>query len=136
MIDENLMDILKTNIPELEWSVNFRTSDDNTGTVYNEGGLKPSEYEDGMEYPQYMVYIRSSNFELAKEAARKTFENLHKLQNVIMNVPIRDLTTDEITGYYPVHVLLITALSTPLRIGVTDNVMEYSVNIQVILRKL
>lgn len=135
MIESKLVEILRDKIPELSWSESFRTEDDNTGTVYDEGGPRPSLYEERMMYPQYMIYIRSSNFGLSKNAAHIVYDALHQLSNVIMDVPIYD-NNDEVVGTNLFQVFLIEALSTPLRIGVKDNVMEYSVNIQATLRKL
>lgn len=135
MIESKLVEILREEIPDLSWSESFRTEDDNTGTVYDEGGPRPSLYEERMLYPQYMIYIRSSNFGKAKNAAHEVFNTLHQMANVIMEVPIYD-DNDAIVGTELFQVFLIEALSTPLRIGVKDNVMEYSVNIQATLRKL
>lgn len=135
MIESKLVEILRDKIPELSWSESFRTEDDNTGTVYDEGGPRPSLYDERMLYPQYMIYIRSSNFGMAKNSAQIVFDTLHKMENVVMEVPKYD-NSDNIIGYDMYQVFLIEALSTPLRIGVQDDVMEYSVNIQATLRKL
>jgi hypothetical protein len=125
MIQSFLKDEAKAVVPELEWSIDFYTSEDNTGTVYSESGAPPDTYESGMRYPEYMVFIRSSDWTLARVAANKVFKQLH--------MKMKDLVLADGLQY---QVFLIEALGEPIRLGAQGNVMEYSVNFKVTLREV
>lgn len=130
MIQEPIMELLSSNISGLIWSIDFRTASDNTGTVYYEGGASPAITDDVTEYPEYQIYIRSSDFDLARNTAFKVKELLHKK----MDWPVEINTGVGIEKY---HVYFIELLSQPLLLGVADNdIMEYSINIKVTLIKL
>lgn len=134
MIEKPLKDYLKSNLGGLIWSVNNYSALDNTGTVFSEGGMQPSKYEDVTQYPQYQIYIRHSNYDKAKGIANQVHDLLHEKSNFVVGVneTIHDGTTKEIK--YMVY--FIKAFSPPIRVGITDNVMEYSINIQCDLRKI
>lgn len=130
------MNLLKSNIPGLIWSMNNRTAPDNTGTVYSTGGSKPDVYEAEMRYPIYQIYIRSSDHVAAENAAYKVYHLLHRKNNWTVEVPIFDKMTDTIPkGTQQVHVFFIEALSEPIRVGVNGSIMEYSINVQATVRK-
>ncbi|WP_414049775.1 hypothetical protein [Macrococcus animalis] len=136
MIQEPIMTLLRDNISGLSWSIDYRTASDNTGTVYSDSGEKPSIYDEEMRYPYYQVYIRSSNFELAKNCATQVYDLLHKKMNWEIELPIYDPDNpDEVLSTNNYTVYHIEALSEPLLIGVTDEVMEYSINFKTTLRK-
>lgn len=113
MIQDELMHMLKNEINELEWTVDYYTSNDNTGTVFVSSGSQPDMYDTEYRYPSYQVYIRTSDWDLAKQLAEKVFQLLHKKHNF------------KAGDYY---VYLITAATEPIRVGVIDDVMEYSIN--------
>ncbi|TDM43444.1 hypothetical protein ETI09_03470 [Macrococcoides canis] len=123
MIQESIMNLLRENIVGLTWSVDYRTLGDNTGTVYSDGGEKPGIYDDEMKYPHYQIYIRSSDFDRCKDIAYKAYALLHKKSDWLINEQNN-----------VIHVYFIEAFSEPLRIGVEDNVMEYSINFRTTLR--
>jgi hypothetical protein len=125
MIQSFLKDEAKAVVPELEWTIDFYTSEDNTGTVYSESGTPPDSYESGMRYPEYMVFIRSSDWTLARVSANKVFKHLHK--------KMKDLVFADGLQY---QVFLIEALSEPLRLGAQGEVMEYSINFRLTLREV
>ncbi len=136
MIQEPIMTLLRDNIKGLSWSIDYRTASDNTGTVYSDSGEKPSTYDEEMRYPYYQVYIRSSNFELARNCAFQVYELLHTKMNWDIDLPIYDPDNpDEILSSTNYKVYQIEALSEPLMIGVIDDVMEYSINFKTTLRK-
>ncbi|MFC0188488.1 hypothetical protein ACFFJY_09335 [Fictibacillus aquaticus] len=134
MIQRYLKDLLKEKIPSLEWSIDYSTSDDHTGAVYYEGGLPPDQYESKTRYPQYMVYIQSSDWRMAGEHAEKAYQTLNGLVNFIVTEDIYD--GENVVGQRTYHVLFIRAMAEPNRIGVDDGVMEYSINFQAILREV
>lgn len=134
MIQEHLMNELKTIIPELTWSVDYYYAEDNTGTVYSTASGQPDRYDTKYRYPGYQVWIRSSDWDYAKLAAEQTFNALHKKFNLIVEVNYeKDGEVVETKRYL---VLLILAASDPLRIGDNDGIMEYSVNFDVTLTEI
>lgn len=133
MISEFLMNQAKGVVPELEWTVNFFYAEETKGQeikqgiVYDETGAAPSLDDVKMRYPEYMIYIRSSDWQLAERAAKRLAKFFH-LNSDIIKDPV---TEDEDT--YKLYQIECT--SEPIRIGVNDHdVMEYSVNLRVNLR--
>ncbi|MYL44588.1 hypothetical protein GLV94_02935 [Virgibacillus halodenitrificans] len=124
MIQEYLKEELQTLIPELIWTVDYRTANDNTGTVYSTGGFPQGRYEGQVRRPTYQVYISSSDWDMAKVAAQKAYEQLHNEQNL-----------EVLADGERFFVYLITAASEPLRLGVENGVMDYSLNFDVELKK-
>lgn len=125
MIQNYLKEQAQMVLPELEWTIDFYTGEDNTGTVYSENGAKPDTYDANFRFPQYMVFIRSSNWSNAEQAAQKVFDLFHKKYN---------LQVEENSKQYKVY--FIEAMGEPLRLGAQGNVMEWSVNFQVTLREV
>ncbi|WP_374187435.1 hypothetical protein ACEPPU_24100 [Priestia aryabhattai] len=127
MIEEYLMKQGKVIAPQLKWTVNNYVGVDATGTVYEEGGSPGYINSDAKTlYPNYMFWIRSpkgsKNWDTAKAVAYKLFKQLHKQRvNELVEVPELD------TSY---RVIFMQAMSTPIKIGVEDDVMTYSLNIQ------
>lgn len=125
MIQSFLKNELQTVLPQLEWTIDFYTGEDNTGTVYSEGGEPPDTYDVGFRYPQYMILIRSSDWTLAEQAAQIVLKTLHKKENLPISIG---------TSNYMVY--FITAMGEPIRLGVKNNIMEWTVNFQVTLREV
>ena len=131
MIQENLRDILSSHIKDLEWTVDYFTGN-NTGTVYSTGGDGDTDnYDTRYRYPTYQVYIRSSDWDYAKTASEMVFDILHNKRDFYATVPY--YKDDEILFTKEYYVFLISAMSDPIRVGELDNIMEYSVNFDVIL---
>lgn len=131
MIEDNLRIILMTNIDaDITWSVNHSTLKDDSVTVYNSGGDKPSSYEGVFESPQYQVIVKSSDYDKATDIANRIYRLLHKFSNERVTVETNTVDTD-----YKIY--LITALHTPILLGVNDDdVMEYSLNFKAELLRL
>lgn len=128
MIQEYLMNQAKQLYPDLKWSVDYYTAEDNTGTVYYEGG-SPSNVnnETGIRYPEYMVFIRSSDYSKAEVIAHKLYKFFHKKT-------VKDLIfVPELDTSYRVYFM--QSMSEPNRIGVSGDVMEYSINLLITLRE-
>lgn len=128
MIQEYLMNQAKQLQPDLKWTVDYYTAEDNTGTVYYEGGsLSNVNNETDMSYPEYMVFIRCSDYSKSEVVAHKMYKLFHKKKvDELIYVPELD------TSY---RVYFMQAMSTPNRIGVSGDVMEYSVNLLITLRE-
>ncbi|WP_028976441.1 phage tail terminator protein [Sporolactobacillus terrae] len=134
MIQSFFMQQSKLILPDLKWTIDNYTANDNTGTVYSEGSGDPDLYDADIHQPEYMVYIRSSEFAYAEFAARQVFNRFHKMhdQQVTISKTIKGATIT--TNYY---VYLIQALSEPLRIGVDESgIMEWSINFRATLREV
>lgn len=125
MIQSYLKELAKAVVPELEWTIDFYTGEDNTGTVYSESGTSPDLYESGMRYPEYMVFIRSSDWTFARTATNKVFKQLH--------THTKDLVLADGLQY---QVFFVEALGEPIRLGAQGNVLEYSINFKVTLREV
>lgn len=134
MIQEHLMNELKTIIPDLTWSVDYYYAEDNTGTVYATASGQPDSYDIEYRYPGYQVWIRSSDWDFAKLAAELTYKQLHKKGNFTVSVDYEKDRQVVLTKHY--LVLFVMAASDPLRIGDNEGIMEYSVNFDVTLKEL
>lgn len=134
MIQRYIRSELQSILPALEWTVDFYTGEDNTGTVYYEGGSPPDLNDPNWRYPTYMVYIRSSDWRFAEQVAYAVYDTLHKRQD--LQVQIEQYDGESVVGFKTYHVLFIQAMSEPLRIGVDNDIMNYSVNFQVTLREV
>lgn len=126
MIEGFLRERLQTAFPELTWTENNYEAADNTGTVYKESGEKPSTYEDDLRFPYYMVWVRSSNWDLAQRASEGSVTLLNKVH--------RETWTDYEGKEF--EIIFIEANGEANRIGKNDNgLMEWSSNFKVTLRR-
>lgn len=133
MIQEALMNELETVIPSLNWSVDYYTADDNTGTVYSTASGQPDRYDTDYRYPGYQVWIRSSDWDYAKLAAELTYKQLHKKSNFRVAVDYEKDGQVVLKKHY--LVFFVMAASDPLRSGDNNGIMEYSVNFDVTLKE-
>ncbi|WP_342512794.1 hypothetical protein MKY34_19635 [Sporosarcina sp. FSL K6-1522] len=134
MIQSFLKEKLKKLLPDLTWTVDYKTANDNTGTVYYEGGGKPAEYDVSTRYPRYMVLLSSSDWEYAEHAAQVVFDSLHKIMHETVQVDF--FKNGDVVATKRYRVFLITAASEPLPLGVENDVMDYSVNFDVTLMEI
>lgn len=131
MIQFHLMQKLQPILPDLEWTVDYKTADDHTGTVYYEGGGSPGEFDVPIRHPRYMVYISSSDWGYAEYAAQAVHDTLHKTFNEPVTVEFfKDRNVVATKSY---RVFLIESASEPLPLGVENEKMDYSVNFDVTL---
>lgn len=135
MIQEYLMNELEEVIPGLSWTIDYFTDDDNTGTVYASSSSQPDVYDTNYRYPGYQVFIRSSDWDLAKFAAEMTFMKLHKKSNFTVDVDVDLEEGEEVVEAKQFLVFFIMAASDPLRIGDNDGIMEYSINFDVTMKE-
>ncbi|MUK89155.1 hypothetical protein GMD78_12305 [Ornithinibacillus sp. L9] len=134
MIQEALMNQLKGVVPDLTWTIDYRTADDNTGTVYSTPGFPPDQYDTQYRYPSYQVYIRSSDWDFAKFAAEQTFQAFHNKINFVVSTEYEK--DGEVVLTRKFHVFTIMASSEPIPVGVKDEIMEYSINFDVTLKEI
>jgi hypothetical protein len=133
MIQSFFVDEGKTILSDLEWTQDFYTAEDNTGTAYSEGGERPDTYESDFRFPEYMVFIRSSDWNYAEGASQKVFDQFHKRNDFIVFVE-QKMKSLIVQKQYKIY--FIEALSEPLRLGVKNNIMEYSINFRVTLKEV
>ncbi|MEK4754795.1 minor capsid protein [Priestia sp. FSL R5-0597] len=130
MIEEYLMKQAKEITPELEWTVNYVTGMEATGTVYDTGGSNGDINNDAeIRYPTYQFWIRSSkeDWDLAKKVAYRLYKQFHKKSvDDVVHVP-------ELDASY--RVFFMQFMSQPILIGEVDDVMVYSLNLEVTLRE-
>lgn len=126
MVEGLLVSIMETAYPELTWSENYYEADDHTGTVYLEPSEPPSKYEDDLQFPYYMVWIRSSNFDLAERVSLDTITLLNKRRQIAY-------TNHRGEEYF---VVFIEATSGAAPIGKNGKVMEWSSNFKITLRRI
>ncbi|CEI81306.1 hypothetical protein BN997_01124 [Oceanobacillus oncorhynchi] len=129
MIQYHLMQKLQPILPDLEWTVDYKTADDNTGTVYYEGGGSPGEYDVPTRFPRYMVYISSSDWGYAEYAAQVVHDALHKLTNE--SVIVEFFKDGNVVATKSYRVFFIKAASEPIPLGVANDKMDFSVNFDV-----
>jgi hypothetical protein len=121
-------------LPVLTWSIDNYTAADNTGTVYSESSGSPDLYDLNFHRPEYMVFIRSSDWALAEHAARQMFEHFHKMHDQPITIS-KTIKGQTITKNY--YLYLLQSLSEPLRVGVDDaGLMQWSVNFRATLREV
>lgn len=125
-----IQDFFKENCEELfpnySWSVDYFVDKDNSGSVYSEGGSKPSTYEDKLRYPNYMIMLRSSNWEQVEQDSHLVLKTFRDMSQTLY-IDSRGKTFE---------IYFIEPQSEPVRLGVTDNIMEYTINFNCTIREV
>lgn len=126
MIQRAIKKILQDRIPDLEWTVDYRTDQSEFGVVYYDGGYRPDRSDMKSHLMNYQVEIRSQSFDKAANRAFDTYKVIHGIENRVMEVPIledgRLIRTDKHFIQY------IYAESPPIRVGVESDNMIYTIN--------
>lgn len=126
MIQRAIKKILQDRIPDLEWTVDYRTAQSDFGVVYYEGGYPPDRSDMKSHLMNYQIEIRSQSFDKAANRAFDTYKAIHGIENKVMEVPIledgRLIRTDKHFIQY------IYAESPPIRVGVESDNMIYTIN--------
>lgn len=136
MIQSWMMKELRAELPYLTWTIGQYVSKDHTGTVYYEGGRSPAKNETRVRFPNYMVWIRSSDWEYAEYAAQKTF-SLYHMRGQDGRFEIE--TEQEIKGEVLKErylVFLMSAIQDPIDMGIEDGISTWAINFDVELIKL
>lgn len=122
MIQEYIMNQLVDEFPELEWTVNYKTSNGNYGAVYYDGGDKPELNDTQARHVNYQIVIEHKNFDEAERLAFGSFNKIHGIKAV--------------HTYHleqPIFVQYIFAETEPLRIGVENDKMIYTLNFNALI---
>jgi hypothetical protein len=135
MIQKYLKDLLATNLPGLEWSIELYSGADNTGTVLTD---TPSsgEVDDEREFlfPGYQVYLRSSDFEKIEFYALRVYEILNKRKDDIATREYKDGKGNTL-GSRSYRIIFIEC-DNPIRVGLEGKHLDYSINFRVILKEV
>ncbi|MEB5649805.1 hypothetical protein MXF31_09085 [Mammaliicoccus sciuri] len=126
MIQRAIKKILQDRIPDLEWTVDYRTAQSEFGVVYYEGGYPPDRSDMKSHLMNYQVEIRSQSFDKTANRAFDTYKAIHGIENRVIEVPVyedgRLIRTDKHFIQY------IYAESPPIRVGVESDNMIYTIN--------
>lgn len=124
MIQEYIKDKLEPKFNDLEWSVDYKTSDGNYGAVYYDGGDMPDRNDLKGRHVNYQVVIQHEDFERAERIAFGVFDTIHGI------IGIRTYHYDT-----PLFVQYIYAETEPMRIGVINDRMLYTINFNALVYK-
>ncbi|MGW7932326.1 hypothetical protein ACWEWU_11765 [Staphylococcus xylosus] len=122
MIQRYLKELLSHEIPELTWTVDYRTHNDNFGVVYYSGGKPKNRNDIGDERLNYQVEIRSSNFDLATFKAQQVYDYIDGMGDI--NITIETYKKQHI------YIQYIQAITPPIRVGVINETMTYTINFE------
>jgi hypothetical protein len=110
-------------ITNLEWTNDFKTGQDHTGTVYMESPGTPSQDDFEMLFPTYSVEIETSDRKNAELWAWMVYDSMNK----------RIQSQADINGIM-VDIIFIHAIP-PLPVGIDGKKITYSINLQTTCRK-
>lgn len=126
MVEGLLKTIMESAYPQLTWSENHYEAEDNTGTIYAEASEPPSKNEDDLRFPYYMIWIRSSDIDLAAKVSTDTITLLNKRNQITYK-------NDRGEEYF---IYFIESTSDAYRVGKTGEVVEWASNFKVTLRRI
>jgi hypothetical protein len=125
MIQKWIKDELAKVIPNLEWTMDYKTGQDHTGTVYMETPGSPGPGDLDMQFPTYSVEVETSDRKSgnAEKWAWQVYDAMNKQRQ--MQVDINGVTFD---------IIFIQAIP-PLPVGFEGQKITYSINLQTTCRK-
>jgi hypothetical protein len=123
MIQKWIKDELAKVIPNLEWTMDFKTGQDHTGTVYMESPGTPGSGDLDLQFPNYSVEIETSDRKNAELWAWKVFDAMNK----------RIQSQADINGIM-IDIVFIQAIP-PLPVGIEGKKITYAINLQTTCRK-
>lgn len=107
---------------ELEWTVDYKTSNGNYGAVYYDGGDRPDLDDRRGRHMNYQVVVEHEDFKQAEQIAYEVYDLVHDTRAVQ-------------TSHFdrPIFVQYIFAENEPMRIGVHDDKMIYTINFNALI---
>lgn len=124
MIQKWIKDELNKVLPELEWTMDFKTGQDHTGVVYYDSPGRPSKDDFMILSPSYEVEIVSSDLEQVETIAWKVYEAMNK----------RRTEHAVISPGIEFDIIFIQAIP-PLPVGMDGKKMTYMINLEGTIRK-
>lgn len=135
MIQKYIKDLLATNLPGLEWSIELYSGKDNTGTVLTDTPSSGDvDDERDFLFPGYQVYLRSSDFEKVEYYTLKVYELLNKRKDEIATRDYKD-GAGILLGSRSYRIIFIEC-DTPIRVGLEGKHLDYSINFKAILKEV
>lgn len=124
MIQKWIKDELKKVIPNLEWTIDYKTGEKETGVVYQESPGNPSTNDFNMQNPTYSVYIETDK-KVAEDVAWLVHDTMHKRHQELATISGREF-----------QVIFIQSIP-PLPVGIDANKqMTYTINLQTTIRRV
>lgn len=124
MIQTWIKDELSKSFTDMECTVDYKTGDDNTLTVYMEDTGEPSNNDFEMLYPSYSVELTTSRRREVESMAWKVYDTMNKRHQEIAYVDDRAFL-----------IVFIHAIP-PLSLGIENQKMTYTVNLQTTIRRV
>lgn len=135
MIQKYLKDLLATELPGFEWSIENYSGMDNTGTVLTDTPSS-ADVDDEREFrfPGYQVYLRSSDFEKVEFYALRVYEILNKR---IGDIATRDYKDGKgVSLGSRTYRIIFIECNNPIRVGIEGKHLDYSINFRTILKEV
>ena len=135
MIQKYLKDLLQKEIRGFEWSIENYTGKDNTATVLMSNPTS-AEVNDEREFlfPNYQVYLRSSDFERVEYEALNVQRILNKRKQEIATREYKD-NKGKLIGVLTYEVIFIDC-DPPIRVGIEGKHLDYSINLSCTLKEV
>jgi hypothetical protein len=124
MIQKWIKDELKTILPNLEWTIDFKTGQDHTGTVYMESPGTPSNDDLIMLFPTYSVELESSDRKNIDDWALKVYDLMNRRHRETIRI-----------GAVDFDLVWINAIP-PIPVGFDGQKQIYTINLQTTIRKI
>lgn len=135
MIQKYLKDLLQKEVQGFEWSIDNYTGKDNTATVLM-SNPSSSDINDERDFlfPNYQIYLRSSDFEKVEYQSYNIHMILNKRKQEIASREYRD-SRGLLLGVKTYEIIFIDC-NPPIRVGVEGKNMDYSINLSCTLREV
>ncbi len=135
MIQKYLKDLLQKEIKGFEWSIENYTGKDNTGTVLmsNPTSAEVNDERDFL-FPNYQVYLRSSDFERVEYEALNVQRILNKRKQEIATRDYKD--KDKRLLGTKTYLIIFIDCDPPIRVGIEGKHLDYSINLSCTLREV
>ena len=135
MIQKYLKDLLQKEIKGFEWSIENYTGKDNTGTVLmsNPTSAEVNDERDFL-FPNYQVYLRSSDYEKVEYEALQVQRILNKRKQEIATREYRD-DKNMLLGT-KTYLIIFIDCDPPIRVGIEGKHLDYSINLSCTLREV
>lgn len=117
MIQRYIKDKLKDAIHELEWTIDYKSSNDNYGAVYYDSGGRPETNDTQARHMNYQIVIQHQDYEMAERLAYHAYDLIHG------TIGVQTKHFDK-----PIFIQYIYADSDIIRVGVVDDKMIYTLN--------
>lgn len=128
MIEKYLKEYGSEHIKDMFWSVNYTALKDNYIVVYDDGGGNINFNNENPAYKHYyQIEVASSDWDKAKKKVYELYKLFYGFSNQNIEVAFKD---DNSTTYEEYFLNSIYPQTPPIRVGVVDNLMIYTLNLE------